>query len=50
MSLFTQLTEHLKNTEKPELLTNLFGGKQIVEMKCQAGHTTHRKEDFSYVQ
>lgn len=50
MSIFTQLTERMKNTEEPELVSKLFEGKQTVEIVTEQGNRKTLTQDFTHIQ
>merc|ERR1719499_375638 len=50
MSIFTQLTERLKHTQEPELVSKLFEGKQTVEIVTEQGNRKTLTQDFTHIQ
>merc|ERR1719499_1487936 len=50
MSIFTQLTERLKHTEEPALVSKLFEGKQTVEIVTEQGNRKILTQDFTHIQ
>jgi len=50
MSIFTQLTERLKHTEEPALVSKLFEGKQTVEIVTEQGNRKTLTQDFTHIQ